>query len=109
MLIWTKTFWSQQIVQNEDLSVEKMPPKKGKDAKAAKGAAAKAAMGPPPKPKKIPPPPACFTTEDLARYKEIFKAHDEEGTEKVYNRFQHWFIESVYRFQGLIQLSRQGL
>lgn len=83
MLTWTKTFWSQQIVQNEDLSVEKMPPKKGKDAKAAKGAAAKAAMGPPPKPKKIPPPPACFTTEDLARYKEIFKAHDEEGTEKV--------------------------
>ncbi|XP_063535287.1 uncharacterized protein LOC134745223 [Cydia strobilella] len=60
-----------------------MGPKKGKqDGKAA---AAKAMMtsGPPPKPKKIPPPPACFTPEDIAKYKEMFKTHDEDNTEKI--------------------------
>ncbi|XP_068618660.1 uncharacterized protein [Battus philenor] len=57
-----------------------MGPKKGKEKKPEP---AKAAMGPPPKPKKIPPPPACFTPDDLARFKEIFKAHDEENIEKV--------------------------
>ncbi|XP_013192779.2 calmodulin [Amyelois transitella] len=61
-----------------------MPPKgkKGKEAKApppVKGGA----MGPPPKPKKIPPPPACFSPEDLAKFKELFKAHDEENIDKV--------------------------
>ncbi|CAK1586441.1 unnamed protein product [Parnassius mnemosyne] len=40
-------------------------------------------MGPPPKPKKIPPPPACFSPDDLVRFKEMFKAHDEENIEKV--------------------------
>lgn len=40
-------------------------------------------MGPPPKPKKIPPPPACFSPEDLARFKEVFKAHDEDNIDKV--------------------------
>ncbi|KAL4702182.1 hypothetical protein ACJJTC_016412 [Scirpophaga incertulas] len=41
------------------------------------------APGPPPKPKKIPPPPACFTNEDLVKFKEMFKAHDEERIDKV--------------------------
>lgn len=62
-----------------------MPPKKGKgkDAKAPPPGKGKAAIGPPPKPKKIPPPPACFNAEDLARFKEMFKAHDEENIDKV--------------------------
>ncbi|XP_063623758.1 uncharacterized protein LOC134795751 [Cydia splendana] len=67
-----------------------MGPKKGKldpkmAAKAAGKAAAAAMMatGPPPKPKKIPPPPACFTPEDIVRYKEMFKAHDEDNLEKI--------------------------
>ncbi|XP_028174161.1 uncharacterized protein LOC135077113 [Ostrinia nubilalis] len=61
-----------------------MPPKKGKgkDAKAPPPPA-KGAIGPPPKPKRPPPPPACFNNEDLARFKEMFKAHDEENIDKV--------------------------
>ncbi|CAG9560973.1 unnamed protein product [Danaus chrysippus] len=61
-----------------------MPPKKGKGKDKGTAQATKAmAMGPPPKPKKIPPPPACFGPDDLAKFKEMFKAHDEEGIEKV--------------------------
>lgn len=57
-----------------------MPPKKkGKEKKEEP----KPALGPPPKPKKIPPPPACFSPEDIARFKEMFKEHDEEGIDKV--------------------------
>ncbi|XP_075979035.1 uncharacterized protein LOC142978456 [Anticarsia gemmatalis] len=63
-----------------------MGPKKGKE-KPGKGGkeapAAKGAMGPPPKPKKIPPPPACFRPEDIARFKEVFKLHDEDNIDKV--------------------------
>ncbi|XP_022830240.1 uncharacterized protein LOC111359044 [Spodoptera litura] len=39
--------------------------------------------GPPPKPKKIPPPPACFTADDIMKYKEIFRLYDEEQIDKV--------------------------
>ncbi|XP_053606856.1 calmodulin-like [Plodia interpunctella] len=62
-----------------------MPPKgkKGKDAKAKPAPPVKGAKEPPPKPKKIPPPPACFTPEDLAKFKEVFKAHDEDNVDKV--------------------------
>ncbi|XP_034831090.1 uncharacterized protein [Maniola hyperantus] len=66
-----------------------MPPKgkakgKGKEPSAA-AAAAKAMMaaGPAPKPKKPPPPPACFGPDDLAKFKELFKAFDEENIDKV--------------------------
>ncbi|XP_014362139.2 calmodulin-2 isoform X1 [Papilio machaon] len=59
-----------------------MPPKAAK-GKEAKKEPPKLAMGPPPKPKKIPPPPACFSPEDLARFKEVFKAHDEDNIDKV--------------------------
>ncbi|CAH0729488.1 unnamed protein product, partial [Brenthis ino] len=59
-----------------------MPPKKGK-GKQPPPAQAKTLMGPPPKPKKPPPPPACFGPEDLAKFKEMFKAHDEENIDKV--------------------------
>lgn len=59
-----------------------MPPKKGK-GKAPPKPAAKAVIGPPPKPKKPPPPPACFNADDLARFKELYKAHDEENIDKV--------------------------
>ncbi|XP_026762915.2 uncharacterized protein LOC113521555 [Galleria mellonella] len=40
-------------------------------------------MGPPLKPKKPPPPPVCFTNEDLVKFKDTFKAHDEENIDKV--------------------------
>ncbi|CAH4028870.1 caltractin-like [Pieris brassicae] len=56
-------------------------PKKGKGKEPAPAKAA--APGPPPKPKKIPPPPACFGPEDLAKFKELFKACDEENIDKV--------------------------
>lgn len=66
-----------------------MPPKKGakdkpKAGKAAAAAMATAAAAAASKPKKKPPPPpACFNADDLARFKELFKAHDEEGIDKV--------------------------
>ncbi|CAG9793694.1 unnamed protein product [Diatraea saccharalis] len=60
-----------------------MPPKKGKKGKEPPPPTPGKATGPPPKPKKIPPPPACFTTEDLLRFKEMFKAHDEENIDKL--------------------------
>lgn len=62
-----------------------MPPKKGKGKVPPASAKAAAASGPPPKPKKIPPPPACFGPEDLAKFKELFKACDEENIDKVSN------------------------
>lgn len=68
-----------------------MGPKKGKPEKPAKGkgkeslAAAKMAAAGPVKPKKIPPPPACFKPEDLVRYKEVYKLHDESNIDKVYH------------------------
>nr|XP_026486911.1 myosin light chain 3, skeletal muscle isoform-like [Vanessa tameamea] len=58
-----------------------MAPKKGKGKEPPPPA--KAAMGPPPKPKKPPPPPACFGPDDLAKFKEMFKAHDEDNIDKV--------------------------
>ncbi|KAJ8716314.1 hypothetical protein PYW08_013599 [Mythimna loreyi] len=61
-----------------------MPAKKGKaKEKPPPKPPPKPAPGEIPKPKKIPPPPKCFTTEELLRYKEIFKLHDEEGIDKV--------------------------
>lgn len=64
-----------------------MPPKKGKDKKPdKKGAVPLKLVGPPPKPKKIPPPPACFTNEDLVRYKELYKLYDEDNIDKVRKR-----------------------
>lgn len=63
-----------------------MPPKKGKgkgkDKAPPPGAPAKP-TGPPPKPKRPPPPPASFTNEDIMRFKEMFKLHDEENIDKV--------------------------
>ncbi|CAH0398613.1 unnamed protein product [Chilo suppressalis] len=59
-----------------------MAPKKGKKGKEPPPPPSKA-MGPPPKPKKIPPPPSCFTNEDLLKFKDMFKAHDEENIDKV--------------------------
>ncbi|CAG4950816.1 unnamed protein product [Colias eurytheme] len=59
-----------------------MPPKKGKGKGKEPPPPAKA-TGPPPKPKKPPPPPACFGPDDLAKFKELFKAMDEENIEKV--------------------------
>ncbi|CAB3259605.1 unnamed protein product [Arctia plantaginis] len=61
-----------------------MAPKKGGKEPAKKpGKEAVKVSGPPPKPKKIPPPPACFKPEDIARFKEVFKLHDEENIDKV--------------------------
>ncbi|VVC93682.1 uncharacterized protein LOC126970333 [Leptidea sinapis] len=61
-----------------------MPPKKGKENPPAKAAKpGKVAILPPPKPKKVPPPPACFGPDDIAKFKEIYKAHDEENIDKV--------------------------
>ncbi|CAH2257407.1 caltractin-like [Pararge aegeria] len=64
-----------------------MPPKvkgKGKgDSAAAKAMMGAAAAGPAPKPKKPPPPPACFSPEDLAKFKELYKEFDEDNTEKI--------------------------
>lgn len=61
-----------------------MAPKKGKDKGKPKppGVALKA-TGPPPKPKKPPPPPACFSPEDLVKFKELYKLHDEDNIDKV--------------------------
>ncbi|XP_049874499.1 calmodulin-like [Pectinophora gossypiella] len=65
-----------------------MPPK-GKDKGKAKPPAGKkgvdlqAVAGKPPKPKKIPPPPACFNTEDLMKFREMFKLYDEDNIDKV--------------------------
>lgn len=71
-----------------------MAPKKGKDkGKPAPPAAAAKAMGPPPKPKKPPPPPACFNAEDLAKFKQMFKDHDEENIDKVRCQF---FFRNTY-------------
>ncbi|CAG4939224.1 unnamed protein product [Parnassius apollo] len=61
-----------------------MRPKKYAKGKGKKEKEApKITMGPPPKPKKIPPPPECFSPDDLERFKEIFKAHDEANIDKV--------------------------
>ncbi|CAH0694324.1 unnamed protein product [Spodoptera exigua] len=60
-----------------------MAPKKAQKKDKNKKSAIKL-MGPPPKPKKIPPPPACFTNDDIMRYKEIFRLYDEEGIDKVH-------------------------
>lgn len=70
-----------------------MPPKvkdkakyKGKEkpgAAAAKAMMAAAAGGPAQKPKKPPPPPACFSPDDLLKFKEIFKEFDEDDSGKV--------------------------
>lgn len=67
-----------------------MPPKvkdKGKEkpgAAAAKAMMAAAAGGPVQKPKKPPPPPpACFSPDDLLKFKEIFKEFDEDDSGKV--------------------------
>ncbi|XP_072947580.1 uncharacterized protein [Epargyreus clarus] len=61
-----------------------MGPKKGKGKEPPKPPpGVKGATGPPPKPKKPPPPPACFSPEDLANFKEMFKAHDEDNIDKV--------------------------
>lgn len=60
-----------------------MAPKKGKGKEKPPPAAAVKQIGPPPKPKKPPPPPACFTNDDLAKFKEMYKAHDEENIDKV--------------------------
>ncbi|KAG6460328.1 hypothetical protein O3G_MSEX011928 [Manduca sexta] len=57
-----------------------MPPKKGKEKEPP---APVKATGPPPKPRKPPPPPACFSNEDIAKFKEIFKAFDEDNIDKV--------------------------
>lgn len=60
-----------------------MPPKKGKGKDKAAAAAKPIVAGPPPKPKKPPPPPACFSQEDIQRFKDMFKEHDEENIDKV--------------------------
>ncbi|XP_035445122.2 calmodulin-2 [Spodoptera frugiperda] len=61
-----------------------MAPKAKKPAKKdIKKKSALKLAGPPPKPKKIPPPPACFTNEDIQKYKEIFRLFDEEQIDKV--------------------------
>lgn len=59
------------------------PKKGGKDKGKPPPPPPKGMVGPPPKPKRPPPPPACFNSEDLARFKEMFKAHDEENIDKV--------------------------
>ncbi|XP_047027059.1 probable calcium-binding protein CML14 [Helicoverpa zea] len=59
-----------------------MGPKKKADIKK-KSALKLVPTGPPPKPKKIPPPPASFTNDDIMRYKEIYKLHDEDNIDKV--------------------------
>lgn len=61
-----------------------MGPKKDKGKGKPPPPPPKGMVGPPPKPKKPPPPPACFNSEDLARFKEMFKAHDEENIDKVH-------------------------
>ncbi|XP_037869571.1 myosin regulatory light chain isoform X1 [Bombyx mori] len=60
-----------------------MPPKKGKGKEPPKPPPGPKQIGPPPKPKKPPPPPACFSNEDIMRFKEMFKAHDEENIDKI--------------------------
>ncbi|KAG7296260.1 hypothetical protein JYU34_021375 [Plutella xylostella] len=57
--------------------------KKGKENKGKELAAQMLAKTPKPKPKKIPPPPKCFTPDDLARFKDLFKLYDEENMGKV--------------------------
>lgn len=60
-----------------------MAPKKKKEPPKPPAKPGKPIVGEIPKPKKIPPPPKCFTLEEILRYKEIFKIHDEEGIDKV--------------------------
>ncbi|XP_059050750.1 uncharacterized protein LOC131845677 [Achroia grisella] len=60
-----------------------MPPKGKVKGKGKEPPQPVQVAGPPPKPKKPPPPPACFTNEDLVKFKEMFKAHDEENIDKV--------------------------
>lgn len=64
-----------------------MAPKKGKNQpkEVKKPVNLKAVAGEPPKPKKIPPPPKCFINEELMKYKEIYKLHDEDNIDKVPN------------------------
>ncbi|XP_023943810.2 uncharacterized protein LOC112049967 [Bicyclus anynana] len=64
-----------------------MPPKgkaKGKgDSAAAKAMMAAAAPGQQQRPKKPPPPPACFSPDDLAKFKALYKEFDEDNVDKV--------------------------
>ncbi|KAM3960735.1 uncharacterized protein ACR2FA_005172 [Aphomia sociella] len=60
-----------------------MPPKGKGKGKGKEPTPPVKLTGPPPKPKKIPPPPSCFTNEDLVRFKDMFKDHDEENIDKV--------------------------